>query len=409
VTSPASPLPLPDVASQLRAGAQALSPGASGLSSWLRERAAALDETSAVLTKALADHRALPTAVDPEALRLLTAVRSYRVAVAGDAVLGIADEFEELARALLVDGDAETARAFCAVADRIDEELVKRLISHELLALLPSKKDPRVDRWQRVTAVNASDNQSVSPRVDVQADWALRNRHGLHDLDEHLDEGLARLQPGPLDVRHRHGAGGYGGGSEPTSLSEYHDRWGAIFRRGLGACAAVALARRQREVFLSLLIPDSGNGMAKWWARALSLAHRTESPAPLLSVFYPKGRSHDVLASIDAWAKAGHELPGCTLIEDSKGRIELRLLSFDDPKPLGMLLAHIDQTVLYDSAKVGWVVSRRSGSTKDDLHAAACHWRSGQASGYSEMELETLARKSYTASEVQTIKKLARV
>ena len=408
MTSPASPLTLPEVASQLRASAQALSPGASGMSAWLRERAAALDETSAVLTKALADHRALPTAADPDLLRVLAVVRSYRVAVASDAVLTVADELEELARALLADGDVETARAFCAVADRIDEELVKRLISHELLALLPSKKDPRVDRWQRVTAVNASDNQSVSPRVDVQADWALRNRHGLHDLDEHLDEGLARLQPGPLDVRHRHGAGGYGGGSEPTSLSEYHDRWGAIFRRGLGACAAVALARRQREVFLSLLIPDSGNGMAKWWARALALAHRTESPAPLLSVFYPKGRTQDVLASIDAWAKAGHQLPGCTLVEDSKGRIELRLLSFGDPKPLGMLLAHIDQTVSYDSAKVGWVVSKKTGSGLDDISAAVAHWRSCLAAGYAEKELERLARRSYTVSEVAEIKRRIR-
>jgi hypothetical protein len=404
VTSPASPLTLPDVASQLRAGAQALSPGASGLSGWLRERAAALDETSAVLARALADHRALPTAMDQEALRLLAMVRSYRVAVASDAILAVADELEELARALLADGDAATARAFCAVADRIDAELERLEKAHPGLTLLPSKKDPRVDRWQRVTAINASDSQSVSPRVDVEADWALRNRPGLHELDAHLDEGLARVQPTPLDVRHRHGAGGYEGGSEPTSLSEYRDRWGAIFRRGLGACAAAALARRQREVFLSMLIPDSGNGTAKWWARALAWMHRAMSPVPMLSVLYPAGKTNEVLHAIDAWVKAGNKLPDGTIVEASRGRLEVRFLIFGTGSDIKSLLTTVEKKIPLESLRTGWAISRRSGSDEDDLAAAAAHWRVCLAHGYSEKEVARLAGRGYSAKEVQEIR-----
>jgi hypothetical protein len=376
---------------------------------WLEARAAALETTSAVLGKALADHRALPIDADPEVLRVLTVVRRYRVAVAGDAVLEVADELEEIARSLFADGDHATARALCLVADRIDEGLERLAKVHPGLTLLPSPKDPRVDRWQRVTAINASDSQSVSPRVDVEADWALRNRPGLHELDAHLDEGLARVQPAPLEVRNRHGAGGYEGGSEPTSLSEYRDRWGTIFRRGLGACAAVALARRQREVFLSMLIPDGGSGLSKYWARLIAWTHHAMPPVPTLSVFYPAGKTHEVLVAIDGWVKAGNKFPDGTIVEASGGRLEMRFLIFDEGDDgIKNLLAAVGKKVSCDSSRVGWAISRKTGSGLDDISAASAHWRSCLDAGYSEQEIEHLARGSYTYKEVAKIKRRIR-
>jgi hypothetical protein len=155
---------LDTVAEGLRRTAAALSPAAAPMAGWLRQRADQLGAGYSVLTKELAAYRALPSYDDDRVRVVMFAVRGYRVDQAVDGVLAVADELEELARALLADGDRQLARAFCELADRIDEGLLKAVADHPGWNLLPSKTNPRVKRWQRVTTVNAKRKAAEASR-----------------------------------------------------------------------------------------------------------------------------------------------------------------------------------------------------------------------------------------------------
>jgi len=382
------------VAARLRSAAGALSPGAAPLARWLRTQAAALEASTATLAKALSDYRELPVSGDDRYREARRIVRSYRVAQATDAVLGIADEFEFLARALLADGDVSTARAFCATADQIDEALEKAYKDHPGWDLLPSKLDPRVKRWQRVTTVNAADTPGdANPRVDPEQDWAERHRTTLRALQEMLDEQLERNTGKRPRVRHRRGVGGYQGSTEATSLSQYPDPDGKVFAKGLAAAAAVGLAFRQKEVFLSREFPADEK------VEARALAARVGGIAVATMAVGIKGDPVEVLARIREFA-GDHEIPGLTLLRGERGIIDVRFF-LDDPKEskdprksanraVGALLAHLADHLNIREVSYGWAASRCTGDGDELNLAMVNHSDNLRRQGYSYHQVQQL-------------------
>jgi len=382
------------VAARLRSAAGALSPGAAPLARWLRTQAAALEASTATLAKALDDYRELPVSGDDRYREARRIVRSYRVAQATEAVLGIADEFEELARALLADDDVPTARACCAVADQVDELLLKAVADHPGMSLLPSKLDPRVKRWQRVTTVNAADTPGdADPRVDPEQDWAERHRATLRALQEMLDEQLERNTGKRPRVRHRRGVGVYQGSTEATSLSQYPDPDGKVFAKGLAAAAAVGLAFRQKEVFLSRMFP------AEEKAEARALAARVGGMAVATMAVGVKADPVEVLARIREFA-GDHEIPGLTLLRGERGIIDVRFF-LDDPKEskdprksanraVGALLAHLADHLNIREVSYGWAASRCTGDGDELNLAMVNHSDNLRRQGYSYHQVQQL-------------------
>jgi len=375
------------VAARLRSAAGALSPGAAPLARWLRTQAAALEASTATLAKALDDYRELPVSGDDRYREARRIVRSYRVAQATEAVLGIADEFEELARALLADDDVPTARACCAVADQVDELLLKAVADHPGMSLLPSKLDPRVKRWQRVTTVNAADPPGdAHPRVDPEQDWAERHRATLRALQEMLDEQLERNTGKRPRVRHRRGVGVYQGSTEATSLSQYPDPDGKVFAKGLAAAAAVGLAFRQKEVFLSREFP------AEEKVEARALAARVGGIAVATMAVGIKGDPVEVLARIREFA-GDHEIPGLTLLRGERGIIDVRFfLAESGNEDVRSLLTHLADHLTIREVSYGWAASLSTGASGSVLDALQNHRDNLRGNGYRKGEIEQLER-----------------
>ena len=398
-------LGLTATAARLRSAAGALSPGAAPLARWLRSQASGLEASTAALTKALDDYRQIPADGDEWLRRGLTAVRSYRVDRATAAVLGIADEFEELARALLADGDVSTARACCATADRIDEALEKAYKDHPGWDLLPSKVNPRVKRWQRVTTVNANDEQGGAAqkvrRVALVEDWRRRNRPGLHELDEELDGHVRGALPGiALEVRHEHGVGIYQDNSEPTSRTVYRDKHGRVFSKALPACAAIGLRYAQNEAFLSHVFPEKSERAEEKTGRAQDEARRfVESrgvegaePVPTFSVYYDV-HPEKVLGQIDRYG-AAHRLPAFTCLLSDDGQIEINFLLLDvrDNPRIKKLLKTIESKYPLAEAGFGWSISLATGHDEGDDLAKQNHRATLARGGYSSQEIEAIER-----------------
>jgi hypothetical protein len=400
-----NPADFGQVAARLRSAARVLSPGAAPLARWLRSQASELEASTATLAKALDDYRQIPADGDEWLRRGLIAVRSYRVDQATEAVLEIADEFEELARALLADSDAATARACCAVADLVDEALVKAVADHRGMSLLPSKLDPRVKRWQRVTTVNASDEQGGAAqkvrRVALVEDWRRRNRPGLYELDGELDGHVRRALPGiALDVRHEHGVGIYQDNSEPTSRTVYRDEHGRVFSKALPACAAVGLRYAQNEAFLSHVFPEKSERAEKKTGRAQDEARRfAESrgvegaePVPTFSVYYDV-HPEKVLGQIERYG-AAHRLPAFTCLLSDDGQIEINFLLLDvreNPR-IKKLLKTIESKYPLAEAGFGWSISLATGHDEGDDLAKQNHRATLARGGYSSQEIEAIER-----------------
>jgi len=374
------------VAARLRSAARVLSPGAAPLARWLWQQASGLEASTATLAKALDDYRQIPADGDEWLRRGLTAVRSYRVSQATDAVLGIADEFEFLARALLVDGDAPTARACCAVADQVDELLVKAVADHPGMSLLPSKLDPRVKRWQRVTTVNAADTPGdANPRVDPEQDWAERHRATLRALEELLDEQLERNTGKRPRVRHRRGVGVYQGSTEATSLSQYPDPDGKVFEKGLGAIAAVGLAFRQKEVFLSREFPAEEEEEARRFASSARLG----PPVPVMAVKLD-GPPEEILGSIRRYA-GFRDIPGMTILRSDDGTTQVRFMIFEDgDRRILSVLNVVSRVAPIREVSLGWSVSRSTGDGEDLAAAISNHRDNLREHGYNKREIALL-------------------
>lgn len=373
------------VAEGLRRTAAALSPAAAPMAGWLRQRADQLGAGCSALTKALAAYRALPSYDDDRVRVVMFAVRGYLVDQAVDGVLAVADELEELARALLADGDRQLAWAFCELADRIDEGLLKAVEEHPGQALLPSKLNPRVKRWQRVTTVNAADTPGdADGRVAPEKDWADRHRATLRALQELLDDQLERNTGRKPRGRHRRGVGVYQGSTEATSLSQYPDPDGKVFEKGLGAIAAVGLAYRQKEVFLNREFPADCEDEAQ------VLASRIGGDVVATMAVGIKAAPEEVLASIRRFA-GDHDVPGMTLLRSEHGLTEVRFLLFDKEKPrIAALLEELSGTVTLREVSYGWSVSKVTGNYNDLAKATADHRDNLGDHGYSKREIARL-------------------
>lgn len=297
-----------------------------------------------------------------------------------------ADDLERLARARWLAGDPEEAWRLCTLADLVDESLDALAKAHPGLALLPSKADPKVKRWQRVSAVNASDTPGNAPgRVAAEEDWKDRHRQRLRELQATLDEHVEQATGRKEKVVHRRGVGAYQGSTEATSLSEYPDRSGRVFERGLAACAAVGLKYRQKEVFLSRIFANADEKRARRFARE----HGLDEPTAVLEVRV-EGRPADVLRRMTTYG-SGHDMPGVTALAAREGGVRLRFYLFDpeDPAVAG-LLDDLAEAHDIPEARLGWAVGQRSGDSDDLEEALDRHRDNLRVAGYGRDEIAEL-------------------
>ena len=225
-----------------------------------------------------------------------------------------------------------------------------------------------------------------TPRVDPEQDWAERHRATLRALQEMLDEQLERNTGKRPRVRHRRGVGVYQGSTEATSLSQYPDPDGKVFDKGLAAAAAVGLAFRQKEVFLSREFP------AEEQVEAKALAAQAGGMALATMAVGIKGDPVEVLARIREFA-GDHAIPGLTLLRGERGTIEVRFfLAESGNEDVGALLAHLADHLTIREVSYGWAASLSTGASGSVLDALQNHRDNLRGNGYRKGEIEQLER-----------------
>jgi len=244
--------------------------------------------------------------------------------------------------------------------------------------------------------------------VDLPNDWKVRSRGGLAWFGATIDHEVTEILRRVVEGIHRCGVGGYQGGSEPTSQTEYRDADERIFRSALPACAIVGLEKRQREVLLSRVIPDDGTGNSQARADALAASVGAWTPAPTLSLFYPREATRDVLHAMQARVDQGAHLPDLSLLEMPDGGVEVRfILVGPGPWPAAKeMTQHLLAKHPTREVSCGWAVTFAAGDPTSDLSAAVAHWRVLARAGFGAKAIARIASRSYTRRQVAKIRAL---
>lgn len=329
----------------------------------------------------------------PFALKQTLYFRGVRAGISFDSAVERSVEVAALVRGL-VRGTDHAGRAEGLLGALAAGLVALAKAQHPGLALLPSKKDPKVLRWQKITQVNASDSPGAGSRVALATDWDERDRQGLTDVDDLLDAGMERATGKAEDVAHHHGVGGYEGKSEPTSLSEYKDENGEVFQKGLGACAAVGLRHEQLEVFLSAAIPQlEADDRGASFEAAAELAKATPDawdPTPSMDVVFQE-TPEELLGRIQSWSDGagGGSVPGFTITEGADGGSEARFILFsaENNKLVGSLLGDLLFEQEEPQVRIGWAVTRPTGSSDSMEAALEDHRDKLRQHGYTKKEI----------------------
>jgi len=133
------------------------------------------------------------------------------------------------------------------------------------------------------------------------------------------------------------------------------------------------------------------------------------SPAPTLSLFYPKERIDEVLRTMQTSVDRGANLPDVSILETADGGLEVRfILVGPGPWPAAkemssrLLAEHPTRAVA-----CGWAVTLATGSPDSDLDAAVAHWKVLARAGFSAKAVARIASRSYTPHQVAKIRAIA--